>query len=311
MAEKAVAAAPGSSAPTGRAPLGASEVGMIVLLGLIWGSAFVVIRLGLISGASPLAFGFGRFAGAAIVMGALALLARERAPDRRTLLLSALVGGAFFIGGYAALLYLGEAVLSGGFSSVLVGTLPLWSSLFGFGILPTERLGRSGTLGLGVGFVGLTVLFLPDLLAGASGSLRAELLVIGAAVVGAGSSVLLRRWLSGPTGQWGLTTEFAAAAVMLGLLAVAVPGQAALPFTPVVLLSLAYLVVLPSIVGYTIYFRLLHRVGPARANLVAYVNPLGGLGIGALLLAESVSGFEVAGFLLIVSGLFLVQRDRS
>jgi probable blue pigment (indigoidine) exporter len=294
-----------------RAPLGGREVSLIVLLGLIWGSAFVVIRLGLISGASPLAFGFGRFAGAAVVMALLALVAKERAPDRRTLVLSALVGGLFFIGGYAALLYLGEAVLSGGFSSVLVGTLPLWSALFAYGILPTERLGLSGTLGIAVGFVGLAVLFLPDLLAGAAGSLRAELLVIGAAIVGAGASVLLRRWMSAPNGQWGLTTEFAAAAAMLGLLAITVPGQASLPLTPAVLVSLAYLVALPSIVGYTIYFRLLDRVGPGRANLVAYVNPLGGLVIGALLLGESVSFFEVAGFLLIVSGLFLVQRDRA
>ncbi|MCI4362992.1 MAG: EamA family transporter [Thermoplasmata archaeon] len=291
--------------------LGGVDLGLIVLLGLIWGSAFVVIRVGLLAGASPLAFGFGRFAGATVVMALLAFLARERAPDRRTLLISALVGGAFFIGGYAAFLYLGEVVLSGGLSSVLVGTLPLWSALFGYGILPTERLGRSGTLGVGVGFVGLTVLFLPELAAGASGSVRAELLVIGAAVVGAGGSVLLRRWVHTPSGRWGLTSEFAAASVLLGVIAVAVPGQAALPLTPVVLVSLAYLIALPSIVGYTIYFGLLHRVGPSRANLVAYVNPLAGLAIGALLLSESVSLVEVAGFLLIASGLFLVQRDHG
>ncbi len=291
--------------------LGRSDLLLLVLLGIIWGAAFPVIRLGLLAGASPLAFGFARFSGATVVMAILAFGSREKRPTRRTLLASALLGGVLLIGGYAALLYLGEDVISAGLSSVLIATIPLWSALLGYALIPGDRLGARGMAGVVIGFGGVAVLFLPDLATGGASSLHGAWLVIGAAVAGAAGSVLLRRWVTAPPSSWGLATEFGAASVLLGLLAISIPGQAHLPGNMTVLLALLYLVALPSIVGYTFYFRLMHRVGPHRANLVTYVNPVAGIAVGVALLGESVSAPEVFGFLLIVAGLVLVRRDSA
>jgi probable blue pigment (indigoidine) exporter len=301
----------GATRPAHAEPLRRSDLLLLVLLGVIWGAAFPVIRLGLLAGASPLAFGFARFTGAAVVMALLALGSREKWPARRTLLASALFGGVLLIGGYAALLYLGEAVISAGLSSVLIATLPLWGALLGYGLIPGDRLAARGTLGLAVGFGGVVVLFLPDLAGGGASALHGALLVIGAAVAAAAGSVLLRRWVTAPPSSWGLTTEFAAASILLGLLAFSIPGQAHIPWNTTVLLALLYLIALPSIVGYSLYFRLLHRVGPHRANLVTYVNPVAGIVVGVALLGESVSASELFGFLLIVAGLVLVRSDSG
>jgi drug/metabolite transporter (DMT)-like permease len=157
----------------------------------------------------------------------------------------------------------------------------------------------------------VVVLFLPDLAGGGASALHGALLVIGAAVAAAAGSVLLRRWVTAPPSSWGLTTEFAAASILLGLLAFSIPGQAHIPWNTTVLLALLYLIALPSIVGYSLYFRLLHRVGPHRANLVTYVNPVAGIVVGVALLGESVSASELFGFLLIVAGLVLVRSDSG
>ncbi|MCI4342368.1 MAG: DMT family transporter, partial [Thermoplasmata archaeon] len=287
------------------------ELLLIVVLGLIWGSAFAVIRLGLLAGASPIAFGVARFAGATAVMAPIALLRRTPLPDRRTLLWSALLGGMLLIGTYAALLYVGEEVISAGLASVLVGSSPIWSTLIGLGLLPMDRMGRRGSFGLLLGFAGLAVLFLPDLLRGAPGATWAALAVLSAAILAALGATLLRRIVQTPPDAWSLTSEFAGATAFLGVLSLLLPGQARLPANANVLLSLLFLIALPSIAGYTIYFRLVHRVGPSRANLVTYVNPLAGIAIGILLLGESPSWSELAGFLLIVLGLFVVQREAA
>ncbi|HUI38692.1 MAG TPA: DMT family transporter, partial [Thermoplasmata archaeon] len=278
------------------------------LLGAIWGSAFPVIRYGLLAGAAPLAFGVARFAGAGGLMALIALAGRERAPDRRTLVLSAVLGGGVLIGAYAAFLYLGEEILPGGLSSVLVATVPLWSTLVGFGLLPHERLRAPGLVGLLIGFVGVTVLFLPDLVGGSGPSLEGAIFVLLAALSTAIGSVIVRRTLLAPTGGWGLTVEFGSASLLLGGLALAVPGEAALPLNAGVVGSLLYLALVPSVVGYSIYFRLLNRTGPNQANLVAYINPVAGLAISLLLLGEAITLSEIVGLLGIVAGLFLVQR---
>jgi probable blue pigment (indigoidine) exporter len=302
------------TAPSGAGPsisLASSDLLLILLLGVIWGSAFPAIRFGLLAGASPIAFGVARFGGATAVMVPIALLTRASKPDRRTILYSATFGGFLLIGAYAAFLYLGEDVISAGLASVLVGCSPIWSALFGIALLPSDRLGRRGWAGLLLGFVGVAVLFLPDLQHGAPGQTWAAVLVLLAAVIAALGSVLLRRMMRATPNAWSLSVEFSSATLLLGVLSLSLPGQAHLSAHWGVLVSLAYLIAIPSIAGYTIYFRLLHRVGPSRSNLVTYVAPLAGIGIGILLLGESPSPTELFGFVLIVLGLLFVQREPS
>ncbi len=295
-------------APASR--LSGEDLGWLVLLGVIWGSAFAVIRIGLLGGAAPLAFGVGRFALAAALMAAISIARRAPLPDRRALLRAALLGGTLFIGAYAAFLYVGEEAVSAGLASILIAGLPFWSVAFGYPLLPRDRLPGRALGGLAVGFAGVAVLFLPDLVHGASGQTFAALSVLLAGVFGALGSTAVRRWVDQPTGSWGLTAEFVAATAFLAVLAVAIPGQAVLPATWTVWGSLLYLAVVPSVVGYTIYFRVLVRGGPSRANLVAYVNPVAAVLLGVLLLGETVTVTELAGLGLIAAGLFVVQRSN-
>ncbi len=65
---------------------------------------------------------------------------------------------------------------------------------------------------------------------------------------------------------------------------------------------------IPSAVGYTLYFYLHHRVGPGQSNLVAYINPVAALSIGTLLFGEPFEWWELAGFALILVGLTLLTQ---
>ena len=63
-----------------------------------------------------------------------------------------------------------------------------------------------------------------------------------------------------------------------------------------------------SAVAYTIYFTLLDRLGAFEINLVSYVVPVVATVTGALLLAEPVTAFTIAGFVVIVVGFGLLKR---
>ena len=146
--------------------VGRTEALWLVALAVLWGSAYVAIREGIVAGASPFAYAGTRYA---LVAGLLALAAtvrREPWPSRRSLLLSAFVGGTLIIGLYGMLLYWGEQFTTGGYASVLSGTGPILTVVFAYFLLPSERLSRVAVLGIAVGFLGILVLVLPSLLAG-------------------------------------------------------------------------------------------------------------------------------------------------
>jgi probable blue pigment (indigoidine) exporter len=131
------------------------------------------------------------------------------------------------------------------------------------------------------------------------------LVLLAGASFAVGSVVLRAKRPEGET-LWGVSVQFAVATVfLLAVLPVLEPASS-LPLDEPVLAALVYLVIVPSVVGYALYFALHHRIGPGRANIVAYVNPVAALSIGTLLFAEPFEWWELAGFALVVVGLVLV-----
>ena len=282
---------------------------LVVLLGILWGTAFPVIRVGIVAGAPPLFFAAARYALTAIALVLIALVARAGPPRLGNLLPSALFGGLLMIGLYGGLLYVGEESTSGGLAAVLTASAPLASALFGYRLLPGERFGRWGLAGLCVGFVGVGLLVLPQLGLPSSGGLVGPGFVVVAVLAFAAGSVLLRRSSRAAPGLWTLSLQFAIAGAFVGALGLLTREPVTLGSGGTVLPALGFLVVFPGILGYSLYFHIHHAAGPTRANVVGYVNPVTGVLVGLVVFGEVVTGVEIGGLLLIAAGLFLLQRD--
>jgi probable blue pigment (indigoidine) exporter len=304
--------------PDGRPPNPAGEalsdptvdLLLLILLGALWGSAYPVIRAGIVAGAPPLLFAAARYGATALVLIPIAYFSRARRPTRAQLVPVALFGGVFIVGLYGTFLYLGEQTTSGGLAAVLTASVALWSALIGYKLLPRERFSRAEVAGLLVGFGGVGVLVLPELGGSESSTLVGSVLVLVAVVAFSAGGALLRRSSPGDPSLWTLTVQFAVAGALTGGVALGLGEPLTMGRTSVTLPALAYLIAAPSILGYTIYFGLHHRVGLSRANLVGYIGPVAGVVVGLLVFGESVSGFEIGGMVLIVAGLVIVQRGR-
>ncbi len=280
---------------------------LVVALGLIWGSAYPVIRFGIVAGATPIAFAAARYGISAIAIAVLAAVTAVQRPSRSSLVLSAVLGIPI-VGLYGLFLYVGEGTTSGGLAAILIGVTPLVTALFALPVLPGESLHKLGYVGLLVGFVGVTVLVAPPPGIRLASSVWGPVEVLAASASFAGGSVLLRRYRPEGETLWGLSVQFGVATLLLAAVLPLLEPNAALPVTNDVLLSLAYLVALPSVTGYVLYFYLHHRVGPSRANVVAYVNPIAALSIGTFLFAEPFEWWELVGFGIVLVGLTLLTR---
>ncbi len=281
------------------------DVVLLVVLGIIWGSAYVFIREGIVLGASPFFFAAVRYVLSAIGFALLAVLLRERLPSRRALAISAGVGGIFVVGLYGGFLYWGEQYTTGAYASMLSTTAPILTVVVAFFFLPDERLSARSLLGLAVGFGGVGVLLYPQLLSG-PGGWAGPVVIIGAFLSAAVGAVLLRRYGLGRQGLYQIGAQFAVAGAMLGVASFALPGSDSFPNTAGVWESLAALVLLSSLCGYFIYFLLLHRVGPVRANAVTYLIPLSGIGLGAGFFGEAITPVAIVGFVIVLVGVTFV-----
>ncbi|HZY92707.1 MAG TPA: EamA family transporter [Thermoplasmata archaeon] len=287
------------------------DVALLLATGTLWGSAFIAIRAGILAGASPFLYAEVRLVLAAAIMAAVALANREARPPTRELVRSALLGALFLMGGYSLLLYWGEQSTPGSLATILVATAPLVSALFAYPLIPAERFGALGLSGILLGFVGVATIFLPRLSGSPEVDLLGALAVFGAGTLFAFGSVVLRRLGGGRQGYWHMTGQFAASAILVGGAVAATAGTERFPVTAITVGTVLYLAVGSSVLGYGLYFRLHHRVGPQQANAVAYVNPVVGVLLGIALLGESIAWFEVAGFALVVGGLALLHWERQ
>jgi probable blue pigment (indigoidine) exporter len=283
---------------------------LLIAVGALWGSAFPVIRAGIVAGAPPLIFAAVRYGLTSGVLVLLAWFTHARISARSDLVRAAVYGGLLIIGLYGALLYLGEQTTSGGLAAVLAASASFWSVVLGYALLPRERLGGLALAGLAVGFVGVTVLVLPQLESGPGSTLAGTVLVLAAVVAFSAGGVLLRRGAPVEPTLWTLAVQFAVATALVGAIALVLGEPHVLGNTSQTLPALAYLVAAPSILGYVLYFRLHHRVGPTHANLVVYVAPVVALLVGVFAFGEAATWVEGGGLVLIATGLYLVQRGR-
>ncbi len=278
---------------------------------LVFGSSFPAVEVGLET-LPPLSFAAARYAVSATVLLSYALIAGlALVPRNRADALALVAGGVFLVGG-TGFTFLGQQTTTAGVTAILVSLSPVLTVLLGWVLLPDERPGRRGVVGVALGLVGVAIVVNPTGAGSADGSaLSGRLLVLVATLSVTLGTVLLRRASSALPGPslvgWSM-------AVGSGVLATGatVRGEALAPgaVTPVAAAVVAYLGVVAGAGGFLLYFGLIDAVGPLSANLVTYLVPVVSLSIGWAALDEPVRPAALVGFLVIVAG-FVLLSDRA
>jgi len=145
---------------------------------------------------------------------------------------------------------------------------------------------------------------------GLHGNVFGQLAVIAAAVSYALAITFSRRYLRGVAP---VLQSFAVLLIADAMLWLAVPvAEKPLiwPSLPMTWLALAWLGVLGSCTAYLMFFWLINAWGPTRASLVTYVFPVIGLLLGIIFLGETADWRLLAGSLLIVGGILVVNLKQ-
>jgi drug/metabolite transporter (DMT)-like permease len=253
-----------------------------------------------------------RFGIAAIVLALWALLSGRRLSEVRPRDLPLIAGlGLTGVAGYNWLFLTGLTLAPASDGSILVpGTIPLLTMILAV-LLLGEHIGRRAMLGMAVAIAGLLVVIGPGRATGGT-RLTGDLLFLSSSGFWAAYNILVR--LAGQRFDAISATLYAMVAGAIFLLPLALISGDAIALESAsgrAWASIGYLVIFGSILAFVFLQVGIARIGAARASAFTLLVPLFGVVLSIIFLAERPSVLAIAGGVVVLGGLWLVQTDRS
>ena len=284
---------------------------LFILLGFFWGSSYLFIKIGVDEGLQPFTLVATRLFFGLLLLGAVVAIAREQLPRQPRMYGHLLMMGFFSVALPFMLITWAEQSVDSSLAAVLTGAVPLFVIPFAAILLPTEKITLNAIIGIAIGLVGVAVVvgFNPASLAGTE--LVAQLALIGAAASYALGGVYARRNVQGLRPMIPALFQVLFALVMTAIPAILLERPWEGPLTTNAIFAVIWLGILGSGAAYLIFFRLLRSWGATRTSLVAYLLPIWGLVLGAIVLSEPIDARLIAGTALVIAGIGLVNMRGS
>ena len=274
-------------------------------MSVIWGLPYLFISVA-VESVQPAALVAGRTGLAALLLLPIALRQGALRPALRqwrwVLAFAAIEMSVPFI-----LLGHAEQTLPSGITGLLVATVPLFGAIVSYLLGDHHALTRSRVVGLLVGLSGVALVVGA---AGGDGDVRLvnviEVLVV--AVCYSVAPFITDRRLQDVPGIGIATLSLGMVATVYVPIALVVQDH--LP-TARSLGALGALGVICTAIAFVVFFALIREVGPSRATVITFVNPVVALGLGLVVLDERLAFGQVLGLPLVLAGCWLVAGQRA
>src|SRR3954447_13343828 len=277
---------------------------LFAAISVIWGLPYLFIKIAVDAGLTPGFVAWSRVTLAALVL--LPVAAKSGALRGLPLKWLALFA-ATEIAIPFPLIGFGEQRIDSSLAAILIAALPLVVAALALRFDASERPTATRLAGMLVGLGGVAALVGIDL-GGSSAELVGAAAVLLATIGYAVGPLVVKRKLSGADPLGPVTAALAIASVMLlpfgvGDMPASTPSFDAV--SSVIVLGLVC-----SALAFMLFFRLIAEVGPSRAAVITYINPIVALALGVAILGEDVGTGAIAGLLLILAGSWLATDGR-
>jgi len=290
-----------------------ARVVWLILCG-IWGSTWLFIKLGL-NDLPPLTFAGIRFLCASSILVAIIFARGVRWPRKRSeWLLIAIVGWLQFSLNYG-LVFWGEQRIPSGLAAVLQSTFPAFGLVIAHFYLPEERITPKKVMGVLLGVIGVGIVFSDQLSFAGKAALAGSVALVLSAVCGSYGNVLVKAY-----GTQIDPFVLAAGQMVCGFppllaLGIATEGNPIhFHWTVTAVIALAYLVIVGSVIAFTLFYWLVRHMDVINTMLIALVTPVVAVLLGMIVLHEKFNWRLFAGAACIISGIGLIvlrKRQKS
>ena len=279
---------------------------VFITLGLIWSSSFLWIKIG-VQEVGPMALVAFRVLFGAITAVAIGLYQKVEWPrDWRTWRIFAILGPTS-IAIPIFLISWGEQTIDSAVASILNATVPLFTVVIAHYLLKDDKMTPQKVIGLLIGFAGVAILLIKDLSASAQNSVLGQAAVILASLFYAGSGVYARKLTQHVIGVARGAMPLITATILMWIVGPIAEKPFLVPALPITWIAALWLGIFGSGLAFIMLYYLIHEIGPTRTSLVTYLFPVGGVILGVVFLNEQLTWQLVAGTLLIIASLAVVN----
>ncbi len=286
----------------------------LVALYIVWGSTYLAIRFAVESIPPFLSAGL-RFLIAGLMLVAWRRTAGDPWPSARQWRSVGIVGFLLLLGGNGMVSF-AEQYIPSGISALIVGTVPMWLTVFEAVRPQGARPGWQSILGLLIGFGGIFLLVGPA----EFNNSQSQTNWLGLAAIflapflWALGSIYSRNADMPASTLMSTGTEMLMGSVSLFIFSVLTREWRGFNFAQVAFsswLGLAYLITFGSLIGFVAYGWLLHNAPVSLVGTYAYVNPLVAILLGSWLASETLNARIVIAALIIVGSVVLINTSKQ
>ena len=283
---------------------------VFLFLCVVWGTTWIGIKISL-EGLPPFLGASFRFSLALLLLFSYLLLKKISIRlQKKHFWLISLSAFLMYTLDYG-LIYWGEQYLSAGVTAIFFATFPLFTGIWATFLFRSETFHFNKFAGLLLGIVGITIVFLDQLLI-TQFDLQVILgglaIIIGAAG-GAMSVVLIKKYLSALHPVVLSFHQMLQGVIFLFFFGILFEHDRAINFSPRVISAVVYLGIFGSAIAFALYYWLLQNWSAITLSLIIYITPLIALIVDYFMFGEILHLRAIIGMTIIFSGIAVVQFD--
>ena len=282
----------------------AREFGLVLLLGILWGSPYALTKISLET-IPPITLVAARVSLAAAALWLIAISRGYEVPKDRSFIGLLFVQGIISCVAPYTLIAFGQQTVESGLAAILNSTTPLFVGVIGVLWTHHEPVTSRRIFGAAIGFSGVIAIAGANALFGVGQSAAGQAAIILATLSSAFSVIYGRRFNS-------LAPELVAAGMLTAAAIVLVPFslivEAPWQVSPSIPSMIALLInaIIATALGFAIYFRLIRTVGSMATASVGYLKPAVGVLLGWLIFGESLTLVMALGLFAILLGVAII-----
>lgn len=287
-----------------------SDLLLLGLLGIMWGTSYVFIKLG-IETLPTFTLIATRLAIGLALLATVVVLTRTPLPrDPRTYVHLFAMSIINIVIPFT-LITTAERSVDSAIAAILNGAVPLIVIVLAALVFHDEPITLNRLVGILIGYAGVIVLVAPGLTSGAAGAsaIGGEVALLGSTIAYAIGAVYSRLTLRNRGLRPVVPAVFQVgfALVIVSVLAFVLERPLDVTWNTDALIAVVWLGLLGSGLAYLVQFRLLARIGATGTAQLAYLLPVVGIVSGAIMFGEQMDEIVLAGTALVLVGVALVN----
>ncbi|MBS1807681.1 MAG: EamA family transporter [Acidobacteria bacterium] len=283
---------------------------VFLFLSLIWGSTWLFIKIGL-DVLPPLTFAGIRFGLSALILWGIVLARKSAIPrtwrDWRMIIWAGLTGMTINY----ALIFWGEKHIPSGLAAVLQAMIPAFGLVLAHYFLPNEKITWRKALGVATGILGVALIFSDQLKLEGVMALLGSAALFSSAFFVAICNVIVKasgRKLDPVVISAGQMTVGVVPLLLVGTIFEGNPLQ--LQWTKGAVLALLYLVLVGSVIAFSLYYWLIRHMDVTKTMLISLLTPVIAVLLGMVMLGEQLTWRVASGTALILAGVGAIVGEQ-